>query len=240
MVCELIMNIVTIVAIFKTEPLDNINVLIADNQDFTRIGITTILSEYLDQHVQIIPVKTKKELNEKLLLNQSHVLIIDFNMFDFSSIYELSEIKAISPTIGILVITDNHFPDDIMKVLDIGITNYILKNCLEQELIEAFNATIGNRKYFSGQVLNVLLDNKKVSRNASSVSGRITPTEIEIIKLITQGLTTKEIAALKNLSYHTIITHRKNIFRKLNINNTSELIMYAMRIGIIDTTEYYI
>jgi DNA-binding NarL/FixJ family response regulator len=188
----------------------------------------------------ICPVKTKDELNEKLLLNQSHVLIIDFNFFDFASINEISIIRSSYPSLGILVITDNHAPEDILKALDCGITNYILKNCVEQELIEAFNATISSRKYFSSQVLNVLLDSKKVTRNSHPVNSHVTPSEIEIIKLITQGLTTKEIANQKKLSYHTIITHRKNIFRKLGINNTSELIMYAMRIGIIDTTEYYI
>lgn len=220
--------------------MEPINVLIADNQDFTRIGIITILADYLNDHVLIHRVKTKKELNEKLLLHQPHVLIIDFNFFDYTSICELTEIRKLSSSIGILLITDNHSPEDISKALDCGITNYILKNCEKQELIDAFNATINSRKYFSSQVLNVLLDNKTVIRNTVPAKNRITPAENEIIKLITQGFTTKEIASQKKLSYHTIITHRKNIFRKLGINNTSELMMYAMRTGIIDTTEYYI
>jgi DNA-binding NarL/FixJ family response regulator len=220
--------------------MDNVNVLIADNQSFTRIGITAILQSYLNSHLVIVHIKTKEELNEKIILNQPHLLIIDFDFFDFSSLTELSVIRKNYPSIGILVITDNNSPENILKVLDCGITNYILKTCDEQELIEAFNATVNNRKYFSGQVLNVLLDNKSTLRNHHTISGKITPAELEIIKLITQGLTTKEIASQKKLSYHTIITHRKNIFRKLSINSISELIMYAMRIGLIDTTEYYI
>jgi DNA-binding NarL/FixJ family response regulator len=220
--------------------MDKINVIIADNQTFTRKGITTILMAYLADNVVIEHVTTRGELNESLALKQTHVLIIDFDFFEFTSISELSDIHKIAPTMGILVITDNHIPEDILKVLDCGISNYILKTSDEQELIEAFNATINSRKYFSSEVLNVLLDNKNVTRNYVPAGSRITPTEIEIIKYITQGLTTKEIASQKKLSYHTIITHRKNIFRKLAINNSSELIMYAMRMGIIDTTEYYI
>jgi len=137
---------------------------------------------------------------------------------------------------------NNQSPEDLRKVLECGITNYILKSSHEQELIEAVNATIGNRKYFSSQILDVLLALKKASRKIYLNKGHahITYTEQEIIKLITQGLTTREIATLKNLSYHTVITHRKNIFRKLAIGSSSELILYAMHAGIVDTTDYYI
>ena len=220
--------------------MDNVNVLIADNQSFTRIGITTILSGYLNGSLAVDYVKNKEELLEKLVSAQPHILIIDYDLIDFNSISELAKIKQISPCIGILVITDNRSADDIIKILDCGITNYILKSCEEQELIEAFNATISSRKYFSSQVLDVLLEKKNIIRNVHTNNGHLTSSEIEIVKLIAQGLTTKAIAIQKRLSYHTIITHRKNIFRKLGISNSSELIMYAMRVGILDSTEYYI
>ena len=220
--------------------MDNVNVLIADNQSFTRIGITSILSGYLNNLLSVDYAKNIDELFEKLISHQSHILLIDYDLLDFNNIVELSEIRKLSPCIGVLVITGNQTPDDIIKVFDCGITNYILKTCEEQELIEAFNATMNSRKYFSSQVLDVLLEKKNILRNVHNDNGRLTQSETEIVKLITQGLTTKEIALQRKLSYHTIITHRKNIFRKLNISNSSELIMYAMRTGIIDGTEYYI
>lgn len=68
----------------------------------------------------------------------------------------------------------------------------------------------------------------------------LTTTETEVVKLIAEGKTTKEIAAQKNISFHTVMTHRKNIFRKLGVNSSSELIMYAIRAGWIDNIEYYI
>jgi DNA-binding NarL/FixJ family response regulator len=222
------------------ETMDNINVLIADNQSFTRIGIMEILSGYLNHHLTIEPVKNKEELFGKITSVEPHILIIDFDLFDFKTANELLEVRKVSPCMGILVITDNQSPEDIMNLLDCGITNYILKSCEEDELIEAFNATLHSRKYFSSQVLDVLLSKKNINKKVHTGNGHITPAEIDIVRLITQGLTTKEIASQKNLSYHTIITHRKNIFRKLGITSTSELIMYAMRNGIVDTTEYYI
>ena len=220
--------------------MDNVNVLVADNQSFTRIGITAILTGYLNHLLVLDYAKSKEELFGKLAINQSHVLIIDYDLLDLNSLNDLADIRKIAPCMGVLVITHNQTPDDIIKVLDCGITNYILKTCDEHELIEAFNATMNSRKYFSSQVLDVLLEKKNIIRNVHNNNGRLTHSEIEIVKMITQGLTTKEIASQRKLSYHTIITHRKNIFRKLGISNSSELIMYAMRTGIIDSTEYYI
>ena len=105
--------------------------------------------------------------------------------------------------------------------------------------MDAFNAAIAGKKYFCSEVLDLLLERKSASRQLQE-PGKLTTAEIEIVRQISQGLTTKEIALQKHLSFHTIITHRKNIFRKLSISNTSELLMYAMRTGIIDSTEYYI
>jgi DNA-binding NarL/FixJ family response regulator len=69
---------------------------------------------------------------------------------------------------------------------------------------------------------------------------QLTHTETEIVKMIAEGLTTKLIATTKNISFHTVMTHRKNIFKKLGVSSSSELIMYAIRSGWIDNIEYYI
>lgn len=219
--------------------MEALNVIISDNQPFTRHGIIAILNNYFNGHICFEEAKNKEELLTKLDSFRPQVLIIDFELFDFSEISELTEIIRKAPNTGILVVTDNQAPVDIMKVLDCGITNYILKSCEPQELIEAFNAVTGSRKYFSSDVLDILLERKSTSKQTQD-PGRLTTSETDIVRLIAQGLTTKEIALQKHLSFHTIITHRKNIFRKLGISNASELLMYAMRTGIIDSTEYYI
>ena len=221
--------------------MNDLQILVADNQAFTRAGIITILSEHFSPNLNIEQIRNKEKLFKRLLEIKPQILIIDFDLFDFDLINDLPEIKKIAPDIGILALSDNQSPDDLLKVLECGITNYILKSSQEHELVEAVNATIGNRKYFSSQILDVLLTRKTASRNARANRGpaHITFSEQEIIKLITQGFTTREIAVLKKLSYHTIITHRKNIFRKLAINSSSELIFYAMRSGIVDTPPDY-
>jgi DNA-binding NarL/FixJ family response regulator len=217
-----------------------LNIILADNQQLTQQGIYSILNEYFSSHANIKMVVNKEDLIQLLNQEQIHLLILDFDLINFDKLIELSELKKAHPSLGILIATNNVLPEDINTILDFGITNYVAKTCEKEELIEAVNATLNNRKYFSSDILNILLSQKTVSKNSLQVNSQLTNTEKEIVKHIAQGLTTKEIASKRNLSFHTIITHRKNIFRKLGINNSSELVLYAMRNGIIDTMEYYI
>lgn len=219
--------------------MEKLSVILSDNQLLTNIGITTILKRYYHDSIVFDEARTKDEIIGKLHTNNFQVLIIDYDLVGFKDISEIGEIKRAFPTIGVLVVTADQNPDSIIKVIDAGIVNYLLKTCLEDELIEALQATLDNRKYFSGLVLDVLLKKNSYVRHSVEL-GKLTVAEIEVVRMITLGLTTKEIANRKNLSFHTITTHRKNIFRKLGISNTSELHLYAMRSGIIDSTEYYI
>jgi DNA-binding NarL/FixJ family response regulator len=220
--------------------MNEITLIIADNQNFTKAGIVSILTGFYHHHLDIITVKNKAELNQALNTEEPQLLIIDYNLFDFELVSEFGEIRKNFPNMGILVISEVLESEEVLSIINLGITNYILKTSNEQELIDAVTATLNNRKYLSSQVLDLLLDWRSNPKPAPGEPGKLTTSEHEIVRLIAQGLTNKEIALQKKLSYHTIITHRKNIFRKLGISNSSELLMHAMRSGLIDTTEYYI
>jgi DNA-binding NarL/FixJ family response regulator len=219
--------------------MDKITVYIADNQALTRAGILSILDKYYNYQIDAKEFHSRDLLFEQLKKEQPQILIIDFDLFDFNDINELSQITRLSPSTGILIITEEQSPSVVSKVVNLGFTNYILKSCSEQELTESFHSALNNRKYFSNEILDIILDQRSKPIH-SQETGKLTASETEIVKLISQGLTTKEIANKRNLSFHTVITHRKNIFRKLAINNTSELMMFAMRNGLIDNLEYYI
>jgi DNA-binding NarL/FixJ family response regulator len=219
--------------------MENLTVILADNQPFTNYGIRAILNDYFQDHLIFEDAKNKEELFSKLSAQKPNALIIDFDLFDFKEISELNGIHQLSPHTAVLVVTDNQSQEDIGKLLDCSINNIVLKSSEKQDLIDAFNAAIANRKFFCSEVLDILLQ-KKVSTRQIQEPGKLTQSETEVVRLIAQGLTTKEIAMQKHLSFHTIITHRKNIFRKLGISNSSELLMYAMRTGIVDSSEYYI
>ena len=112
-----------------------------------------------------------------------------------------------------------------------------MKDCSKEEILTALQCILHHNRFICNHVGNLLLNGK---RNITIQDHTLTNTEKEILKEIALGKTTKEIASERNLSFHTINTHRKNIFRKLEVNNVHEATKYAMRAGIVNLAEYYI
>ena len=114
-----------------------------------------------------------------------------------------------------------------------------MKDCTKEEITSALKEAIKGNRYICNYVSNILLDRNKQTQDHHSKQV-LTATEQEILKEMALGKTTKEIAAIRYVSVHTIMTHRKNIFRKIEVNNVHEATKYAMRAGIVDMAEYYI
>ena len=212
-------------------------VLIADGQELTRRGIESLINE-IPEYIVCGFIFSESELESNLNNFKPQILIVDFDDFEVDDFESFCQLLKASPNTQILVVSDNKNRDDIIKLRDLGIRNYILKTSGKDEFIDALNSTRLHKKYYSEEILDLLVGGNNNPKDIEKV--RFTASEIEIIKLIAQGLTTKEIASRKFLSSHTIITHRKNIFRKAGVTSTSELIMHAIRTGIVDTLEYYI
>ncbi len=220
--------------------MHDLSLFIADGQTLPRAGIRAILSEYFSFNPEAEEFVNKEELLNRLMTKQPDILILDLDLSEIKTIQDLAGFTRSFPKLRVLFITDAQTHDKIHQILDCGITNCILKSCERQELIDAVNATTSNRKYFCNGILSVLPERKKTTRRYPPDHERITPAEQEIVRFIAEGLTSKEIASRKNLSYHTIVTHRKNIFRKLGINNSIELMLYAMHSGLIEVIDYSI
>jgi DNA-binding NarL/FixJ family response regulator len=120
----------------------------------------------------------------------------------------------------------------------IGITNIILKTA-DRKSCQALDSTLKEKKYYSNELFDLLFESNE-KKTTIEESGQLTNSEMEIVRLIAEGLTTKEIAARKFISFHTVITHRKNIFRKLGVSSVSELLMYSIKSGWINMIEYHI
>ena len=215
-----------------------VRVLIADCQFLTTKTLKGILQDSGRFIVNGV-VTEKNEIIKTLSHENASILIIDPSLIEMGSFSELKEIKCSFPVLKILVITNNLIKCELLELNSIGITNIILKTACEEEIFEALNFALKGKKYYSNELLEILFeaDDKKYS---GEETGQLTSSEIEIVRLISDGLTTKEIAAKKFISFHTVISHRKNIFRKLGVNSISELIMYAIKAGLINTIEYYI
>lgn len=209
--------------------------VIADNQHLTQKGISGLLEEEFPGSEVIITSAPESILKITPGDNIS-LLIMDPDVFRLNDMVELAIFRKRNPVTGILIVTNNKNVSFIKKVTDKGIRNFIFKDCSREVFGKAARSALTGHKYFDQHVMEAFSKNEQ----DEDMQGELTKAEKEVVKLIAQGFTTKEIASKKFLSYHTIITHRKNIFRKLKIKSISELMMYAVKSGLIDTTEYYI
>lgn len=212
-------------------------VLIADSQYLISRSLSELLSEKYHFTVKEI-VTNRKDLEESVKEGQISLLIIDVNHFDFEGLADLKT-AICSDLIPVLVLTNSLTRNELAGLDSIGIKNILFKSSNESELLTAVDLTLLGKKFYGREVLEILLEKGEWKKTIQETTS-LTAAEIEIVKLIAEGMTTKEIASRKNVSFHTIMTHRKNIFRKARVNNASELVMFAIRSGIIDSIEYQI
>lgn len=166
------------------------------------------------------------------------VLIIDAAANGFEEA-DFGAVKSISNSPAVLLLLDSVTRNEFQNYSEAGIENIVLKNASGQEILNAADSAVNKKKYYSSGILDMILDSIE-SKQQDEMAEHLTPSEKEIVRLIAGGMTTKEIAARRNISFHTVNTHRKNIFRKLKVSNASELIMKAIKAGWIDNIEYYI
>lgn len=217
---------------------NNIRVLIADSQYLITESLKIILQDDDRFHV-INVVMEKRELIRELSKGDISLLIIDPSFIELSSFSELREIMNSYPNVKILVITNGLTRNELMELNNLGINDIIMKTSRRDQIFEALSSTLKGKKHYSSELLDLLFDTPE-KKGAGEEAGQLTVSEMEIVRLISEGLTTKEIASRKYISFHTVITHRKNIFRKLGVSSSSELIMYAIRAGWINIIEYHI
>lgn len=143
------------------------------------------------------------------------------------------------PDTPVLIVAVSVSHSTLKTVSEAGIQNILLQNSGPQEILTAVFATLRGKKYYSSDILDMIMEPLDIKITATR-EVQLTITEKEIVRQIASGLTTKDIATDRNISIHTVSTHRKNIFRKLGVSNASELIMKSIRAGWIDNIEYYI
>lgn len=213
------------------------HIIIADDQFLVVDSLQKLLSDSFNIKADHI-VNNKYDLMMSVKQHPLVLLIIDPNLMDFDSLSELRTIMQ-DQNCKVLVLTNILSKNDITELNATGIKNILLKTAEREEILAALRSTLAGKKYFCQEVLDIFTEIPP-EKGQVKETGSLTHSETEIVKSIAEGLTTKQIAMHKHISFHTVMTHRKNIFRKLNVNNASELVMYAIRAGIIDTIEYHI
>ncbi|HWS01455.1 MAG TPA: response regulator transcription factor [Prolixibacteraceae bacterium] len=215
----------------------NTGVIIADPQYL----IVEALQSVISQHAGFVTEGIARSRDELLVLLEkikTGLLIIDSSSLGIS-IMELDRIRQQFPSFSWLILTDILTKGEFDELIKSGIRNIAYKNIEKQDLLTAIESTRDGKKFFSDEVLDLALESNE-RKSVSDTPVNLTSSEIDIVRLIANGMTTKEIATKRNISHHTVNTHRKNIFRKMEVSNSSELILQAIKAGLIDNIEYFI
>ena len=211
------------------------NYIIADNQELTRFALESLLQK--DEENAVYRAFDKAGLVALLKEHESAVVLLDYTLFDFTDEDQLLIIAERFSLSDWILISDELTPQFIRRVIYSSHQfSVVFKDGPMSEIRDALNAVARHTRYLSQRALETVITQQQEEETSSI----LTTTEMEIVKAIAQGKTTKEIAAERFSSVHTVTTHRKNIFRKLGINTAHEAVKYALRAGLINPSEFYI
>lgn len=215
-----------------------VKVIIADDHKIMRDGLKSMLEKQRD--IEIIAEAsdglTTVELAIKL---KPDVIIMDVAMPDMNGIEATRRIIEKSPNIKVIALSMHSDKQFIIEMLNAGASGYVLKDCAFHELINAIHSVTSNRSYLSPEIADVMIKEFKhvISKESLSAFSLLTPRERQVLQLIAEGKTTKEIAYTLKVSTKTIETYRRQIMDKLDIHTIAGLTKYAVREGLTSIEE---
>jgi DNA-binding NarL/FixJ family response regulator len=212
------------------------NYILADNQELTRFALESLLQQ--DEAAVVYRAFDRAGLVALLKEHESAIVVLDYTLFDFADEDQLLIVAERFALSQWVLLSDELTSRFLRRVVYSSHQfSVVFKDGPLQEVREALQAASRHNRYISQRALEAIISQQQEEDEQPSV---LTSTETEIVKAIAQGKTTKEIASERFSSIHTITTHRKNIFRKLGVNTAHEVVKYALRAGLIDSSEFYI
>ena len=208
-------------------------ILLADDHDIIRRGVKELLETHLGWQVvgEASNGRQAVELAGKL---HPDIAILDLTMPELNGLEAPRQIKKALPKTAVLIFTMHENENLIRDVLTAGALGYVLKSDAARHLTNAVEALIQHKPFFSAKVSEAVLDGYlKAGREESTVTDPLTPREREIVQLLAEGKSNKEVADSLGISAKTIETHRATIMRKLELKSFAEMVRYAIRNNII-------
>lgn len=210
-------------------------ILLADDHKLMRSGLKALIEQQPDLAV-VGEADDGRQAVALVVSLKPDLLVMDIGMPNLSGIEAAHQITQANPATAIVILSMHSDESYVLRALKAGAKGYLLKDSAESDLIRAVHAVAGGKSFFSPAVSKVLLDDyvRKLQRSgAEDIYDLLTPREREILQLIAEGKSNKDVANLLNLSVYTVETHRSNMMEKLNLRGVPELILYAVRKGII-------
>ena len=212
-----------------------LRILLADDHTLMRQGLRKILEACPDWEV-VAEASTGREAVREALSTEPDVVILDIGMPLLNGIEATRQILRRRPNTRVLILSMHADEAYILRALQAGARGYLLKDSADTDLIRGVTAVAAGKSFFSPAVASVMLDDyvrrmaeKGIADRFDSLSER----EREIFQLVAEGHSNKEIADLLSVSPATVETHRAHILQKLDVHNTAELVLYAVRRGLV-------
>lgn len=214
--------------------MNQIKVLLADDKEIFREGLARLLEEQ-EQIEAVCQCSNGKQAIEKVKETKPNVVLIDNNISECDSNEAVREIKEKSPEVRIAMLTDCENEVELFSAIESGATGYLLKDMRVGELVKSIEL-IGNGEIVVSPPLSEKLVGKFASmrkKEAESDPAGLTEREIEIVRLLAQGATNKEMAEKLFIAQNTVKVHLKNILEKLQLRNRQQLVAYAVQEGLV-------
>jgi DNA-binding NarL/FixJ family response regulator len=210
--------------------------IIADNQELTRFALESLIKR--DESNVVYKAFDRAGLIQLLKEHESAVVLLDYTLFDFADEDQLLIVAERFALSQWILISDDLTPAFLRRVVYSSHQfSIVYKDGPLKDVRDALEAVSRHTRHISQRALEIIITHQQAEEDRPSI---LTETETEIVRAIAQGKSTKEIAAERFSSVHTITTHRKNIFRKLGVNTAHEVVKYALRAGLVDSSEFYI
>jgi len=216
--------------------LSELRILIADDHELVRRGVRSLLEAEPGWNV-VAEASDGQEAFEKAKETKPEIVVLDIGMPRLSGLETARRLKRTFPHIKVLMLTVHDSERLALEVLNAGARGYVTKSDAARDLVIAIEALRKDKTFFTSSVdriiLDSFLDGKPYERSKEMQVEQLTSRQREIVQLLAEGKTSKDVSALLNLSVKTIETHRANIMRRLSCHSVSELVRYAVRNNIV-------
>ena len=216
-----------------------LRILIADDHEVARRGIRSLLESHPGWEV-CAEAKDGRDAVELATRIKPDLVLLDIGMPNLNGLEAARQILAITPNVAILILTMHDSDNVIREVLRAGARGFLLKSDAGRDLVAAVDALQSQKTFFTPRVSQMVLDgflnrekHPDVAYDANLSGDVLTAREREVIQLLAEGRTSKEVAVTLKLSVKTAETHRTNLMRKLGLHSVADLTRYAVRNGIV-------
>jgi two-component system response regulator NreC len=208
--------------------MSKIKVLLVDDHQIIIDGLKSLLKNS-DEIVVVAEANNGREALRILDILEIDMVLMDIDMPVLNGIDTLKEIGKRGSDVKVIILSMHNEAGMIKSLIEIGAKGYLLKSCAQEELIGAIRKVASSQSYFSTEVTLSLLNPTQSNQPTELLTDR----ETEIIKLIAEGFSNKEIGSKLFISHRTVDTHRTNLMKKLDVSNIAGLISYAIRNGVV-------